>query len=58
MAYSGEISETGDARCRFLLTIRDDSGQLFGSFPAATPAEAVTTFVEILIILCATEKSN
>ncbi len=51
MSYSGKISETVSMVAPFLVTITDETGHLFGAFPAGTRADAEDRLSEALTAL-------
>jgi hypothetical protein len=48
MTYLGVISETSNPATPFLVTVTDESGQVFCAFRARTRGEADSRLVELL----------
>jgi hypothetical protein len=48
MLYRGEITTTPNDHAPFLVTVIDETGHVFGTFPASTRAEAESHLAEVL----------
>jgi hypothetical protein len=55
MGYKGEISKLPNDEFPLLVTVKDDAGNFFGTFPARNPEEAQERLTEVLEKLRLTE---
>jgi hypothetical protein len=51
MLYRGEITTTANSYAPFLVVVIDETGHVFGTFPANTRAEAEGRLAEVLAAL-------
>jgi hypothetical protein len=51
MPYRGEITTTSGDRAPFLVTVSDEIGHVFGTFPASTRARAEGRIAEVVAAL-------